>query len=1112
MNSVVPEIDRKRGRGRRGMALLSISAAAGIVFSALTPMSPVAADTAPPSGAEVAAPETASTDLLPAPQLGDGLSDGANDTKGSGVVWDQVVIGDTVYVGGDFQFARPAGAAPGANVVERKNFLAYNLKTGALLDFAPAFNAQVRSLAASPDGKRLYVAGSFTTAAGSTRYRLAAFDVASGALVENFAPTVNSRINAVVATNTQVFVGGIFSSVQKAPRARAAALSAADGAVLPWAPRVGDGDVLALAVSPDEKSLVVGGNFTAMNGKASLGMAKVTSSAGTSEAWAATSVIKNGGPNTAIYSLAANADGVYGTGYWHGFQSAGNFEGTFRANWAGGAIDWMADCHGDTYSVAVAGDVVYSVSHAHYCGGIGGFPEGTKSATSDKWHRALAYANKRTGTIKPNTVGGYHDFTGQPATSLLDWYPDLPVGAFTGLSQAAWDVTAAGDYVLLGGEFPSVNGVKQHGLARFATKAVAPNKDKPQLEGAQMKPTVTSFGGTYVKLAWPANYDRDNASLTYQVIRDGRADAPVFQTTVASRFWQRPTIRATDGYLKPGSTHTYQIRAVDPFGNARWGETVSYTAPASGGADGFISSYDRIVLQDQPSAYWPMSEDTTTAGDYVGSNHMSQIPARSPGVERDMSATARAAQFSGKNTQATSSIGGTAPNVYSAELWFRTTTKVGGAIMNFTAARSATGAAERSLVMNNAGQLVYGVTPKAGEVQSVRSSAAYNDDKWHHVVTTLGGNGLQLFVDGQLVASRVTPTVGYPYSGYWQIGGHDYAQVWAGSPTSSNFFAGSIDDVAIYDRVVSAGLVTRHRAAVVPSTPNAAPSAAFTATPAGLGVAVDGSASKDTDGAVTTFAWNFGDGATGSGATSQHTYAKAGTYTVSLTVTDDKGSTGSTSRQVTVATEPQPQPDVVARDGFGRSVASGWGSAEVGGAWTRTGYSGGTSVAPGAGVIVSGPGQTRGLSLGSVSSASSDSRVSFLIDRSPAAASQYVTVFGRQVGADSYSARVIVQTNGLLQLQLGQNGTNLKVVNVPAAAYTPGQPVNVRLQVAGTGTTTLKAKVWTTGSEPADWILTATDTTASLQTSGSVGLGFYLGGKGAETRVAFSGYSVDTVR
>lgn len=80
--------------------------------------------------------------------------------------------------------------------------------------------------------------------------------------------------------------------------------------------------------------------------------------------------------------------------------------------------------------------------------------------------------------------------------------------------------------------------------------------------------------------------------------------------------------------------------------------------------------------------------------------------------------------------------------------------------------------------------------------------------------------------------------------------------------------------------------------------PNTPPTATFTSSCTQLACSFDGSGSSDPDGTITSYAWDFGDGSTGSGATPQHTYASAGTYTVKLTVTDDDAGTGTVSQQV----------------------------------------------------------------------------------------------------------------------------------------------------------------------------------------------------------------------
>src|SRR2546430_13459100 len=65
------------------------------------------------------------------------------------------------------------------------------------------------------------------------------------------------------------------------------------------------------------------------------------------------------------------------------------------------------------------------------------------------------------------------------------------------------------------------------------------------------------------------------------------------------------------------------------------------------------------------------------------------------------------------------------------------------------------------------------------------------------------------------------------------------------------------------------------------------------------------STSSDPDGSIVSQQWDFGDGQTGSGANPSHTYGRAGTYPVTLTVRDNAGATDALSHSVTV-TEPPP--------------------------------------------------------------------------------------------------------------------------------------------------------------------------------------------------------------
>ncbi|HEX2249422.1 MAG TPA: galactose oxidase-like domain-containing protein, partial [Gemmatimonadales bacterium] len=100
------------------------------------------------------------------------------------------------------------------------------------------------------------------------------------------------------------------------------------------------------------------------------------------------------------------------------------------------------------------------------------------------------------------------------------------------------------------------------------------------------------------------------------------------------------------------------------------------------------------------------------------------------------------------------------------------------------------------------------------------------------------------------------------------------------------------------DDVPSEGSIIRIGSSGGPPPPNSPPNAGFSSSCTGLTCSFTDRSTDD--GTVIAWSWNFGDGGTSTARNPTRTYANAGTYTVVLTVTDDRGATDQHSASVTV--------------------------------------------------------------------------------------------------------------------------------------------------------------------------------------------------------------------
>jgi hypothetical protein len=193
-----------------------------------------------------------------------------------------------------------------------------------------------------------------------------------------------------------------------------------------------------------------------------------------------------------------------------------------------------------------------------------------------------------------------------------------------------------------------------------------------------------------------------------------------------------------------------------------------------------------------------------------------------------------------------------------------------------------------------------------------------------------------------------------------------------------------------------------------------------------------------------------------------------------------------------------------AADTFDRTVATGWGAAELGGRWTTVGAATDYAVAGGAASLRLTGRESRGGYLGSRLSDRSDTTVTLQRTSGYADGIVFAAVIGRRVSSSQdYRATVRLAPEGSLAVSLSRRNpptqpeersetalsdTVILLGSGAGSADQPPGPVTVRLQVVGTAPTVVRAKVWTGSSEPEAWTVQATDSTAGLQRPGAVGL------------------------
>jgi hypothetical protein len=361
-----------------------------------------------------------------------------------GRVWALLRIGDTVYVGGQFQNV----VMPNGTLVPRSDLAAFGTD-GTLRSWAPsvggASGGPSRVFALATNGVRIYVGGDYASINGTPRENLAAVNL-SGGLV-SWRADASNQVRALTIAGPVLYAGGQFGFINGVRRTRLAAMdlsvTAQEGnaTLMDWTPKA-NRSVRTIS-ELQNGDIVVAGQFTQMKEQVPSAewddsilyiqsLTPATAAApGRFEPWAEHT-------KDFIWDTVVIPDGrvVVGRG--------GVAGGSVEAYQPNGVQTWHHGANGDVQAVGYANGQVIAGGHFSNIGGGGPTepPEGTHIP------RLVAY----------NPMGGALDTSWQP-------WPDSAKGV--------WALLGTSDKLLVGGDFTTMN----HGgtdASRFAQFSVSP--------------------------------------------------------------------------------------------------------------------------------------------------------------------------------------------------------------------------------------------------------------------------------------------------------------------------------------------------------------------------------------------------------------------------------------------------------------------------------------------------------------------------------------------------------------------------------------------------------------------------------------------------------------
>jgi Concanavalin A-like lectin/glucanases superfamily len=370
-----------------------------------------------------------------------------------------------------------------------------------------------------------------------------------------------------------------------------------------------------------------------------------------------------------------------------------------------------------------------------------------------------------------------------------------------GAQVASAALSGAADTTINGLRIASSDGTQQFFLGTLDEVAVYPSAltaaqvathfaAAEQPLGAPSDLSAAPVSSSRIDLAWA-----DNAGAETGEVLQRSADAAFSAPTSISLGANAQSY--SDTSLGAGTTYWYRVRAVNAGGGSAWSPAASAATQAAAPP----TSYAGVVAADAPVGWWRLGETsgTTAANQAGGANgaYAGGATLNQPSLlATDM--VNRAVAFNGSSGRVSvpSSAALQLTNHFSLEAWIKPTSlPASGAF------RSVLTKGESYSLQFNGPRMEFTVIQSGTRRRLQAPSGAIAAGGTYHVVGTFDGSAQRLYVNGAQVASvalsgSATTNANALYVGSWD--------------GSSEFFAGTVDEPAVYGVVLSASQVAAH--------------------------------------------------------------------------------------------------------------------------------------------------------------------------------------------------------------------------------------------------------------------------------------------------------------